>query len=89
MVVHNKPPFQLLFLIFIINSFLGFGQTDIDSLQQKTYTELLTIFNSESDLKKRINSTEAWIRKAKRENNRKKIAVGYYNSAKLYDDITK
>lgn len=89
MIAQNESLSKSLLLIIIFSSFLGFGQTDIDSLQQKTYTELLTIFNSESDLKKRINSTKAWIIKAKRENNRKKIVVGFYNSAQLYDDITK
>lgn len=89
MIIQNKSSFQFLFLILIFSNFLGFGQTEIDTLQQKNYEELLNIFNTETDLKKRKNSTEAWIKKAKREKNRKKIIVGYYNSSQLYNDITK
>jgi len=89
MVVHKKSLFRSLFLIFIFSNFLGFGQSEIDSLQQKSYEELLNIFNNEPDLRKRKIYAKAWIKKAKIEKNRKKIVVGYYNSSQLYEDITK
>jgi len=86
MPVQNKSHFQLLFLIIAFSSFLSFGQTDIDSLGQKTFDELFELYNNERSFNKSENILTVWISKAKSEKNIEKQMVGYEIATLLYKD---
>jgi len=85
MVSCKKKLFRFLCLLFLLNSFFGFGQETNDTLKNKSYIELLRIIGSKKTKEQKNYYTDYLIRKAKNENNNRFIIAGYHTKAIIHD----
>jgi len=70
-------------LIFLIGCFCN-AQAITDSLQQKTYDELLDLYNTERKAKISYTYAHAYLIKSKKEKDTSKLLTGYHLKALLY-----
>jgi len=84
MSTYKKHCFKLLSSIIFINCLFCFGQNKIDELQLKTYDELFDLLKSESNFDAKCQIINAYIEKAKKEGNEKKMMIGYEDFTVMY-----
>ena len=72
-------------VIMLLKTLLCFGQSEIDTLQNKTYTELFEIINNKRTLNNKNIYANYLINKAKRENTTKFLIAGYHAQAIIHN----
>ena len=85
-VMQNKLHNLLFSLLFVFGGFLGFGQSELDSLGEMSFDELLELYNNDTNYKPRENLLAIWITKAKSEKNAEELMTGYEIATILYKD---
>ena len=86
MVGYKKYFFRVLFIVLILNFSFSYGQSEMDTLSNKSYDELFEIYNNESNIEKSDFYINIWIKKAKDENNLPQLFTGYEIASFLYKD---
>ncbi|WP_437823577.1 helix-turn-helix domain-containing protein [Tenacibaculum mesophilum] len=80
----HKKQITLFFFLFLFIS--SFGQSKVDTLSSKTMEELFFYYEKSEKKEDKISYIKAFLKVAKRENNRQRIAAGYYMLSGLYND---
>ncbi|WP_281979531.1 helix-turn-helix domain-containing protein [Tenacibaculum mesophilum] len=80
----HKKQITLFFFLFLLVS--SFGQSKVDTLSSKTMEELFFYYEKSEKKEDKISYIKAFLKVAKRENNRQRIAAGYYMLSGLYND---
>lgn len=80
---HKK---QIIFFFFLFLFISSFGQSKVDTLSNKTMEELFSYYEKSENKEDKIRYIKAFLKVAKREKNRKRIAAGYYVLSGLYND---
>ncbi|WP_231891937.1 hypothetical protein, partial [Tenacibaculum ovolyticum] len=76
--------YKLIFLklftfTILLNSFFSFGQSKVEMLSNKSFDELSTsYYDYHKDTIKALEYAKAYLKKAKKINNKTKIANGFY-----------
>jgi AraC-like DNA-binding protein len=86
MVVYKKYFFRVLFFVLILNFSFSYGQSEIDTLQKKSFDELFDLYNNSSNSSKRKELIDSYVNKAKKENNIEKLMTGYQIYTILHSD---